>query len=119
MRLSTIVLATMLITLGAGVRASTTNISQSGQKFSEKSIDLKAGDTLNFQKSGRRKPQHHGRERPGRSGRSGFAETRRDRQICFRQGRTLQDPLQYSSKHEDERNGEVTLLPAALLDRNS
>lgn len=49
MRVSAIVLATMLIAGGAGVRASTTSISQSGQKFSEKSVDLKPGDFLNFQ----------------------------------------------------------------------
>jgi plastocyanin len=49
MRVSAIVLATVLIAGGAGVRASTTSISQSGQKFSEKSVDLKAGDSLNFQ----------------------------------------------------------------------
>lgn len=49
MRVSAIVLATMLIAGGAGVRASTTSISQSGQKFSEKSVDLKLGDSLNFQ----------------------------------------------------------------------
>ncbi len=49
MRVSAIVLATMLIAGGAGVRASTTSISQSGQKFSEKSVDLKPGDSLNFQ----------------------------------------------------------------------
>ena len=49
MRVSTIVLATVLIAAGAGVHAAATNISQSGQKFSEKSIDLKPGDFLNFQ----------------------------------------------------------------------
>ena len=41
MRVSAIVLATVLIAGGAGVRAAATNISQSGQKFSEKSVDLK------------------------------------------------------------------------------
>lgn len=48
MRVSTIALAAALIAAGASVRASTTTIAQSGQRFSEKSVDLKPGDTLNF-----------------------------------------------------------------------
>jgi plastocyanin len=48
MRKSTIVLAATLIAAAAGVRASSLTIDQSGQHFSEKTVDLKAGDVLNF-----------------------------------------------------------------------
>jgi plastocyanin len=43
-----ILLAVILIAGGASVRASSVTISQSGQKFSERSADLKPGDVLNF-----------------------------------------------------------------------
>ncbi len=105
MRVSAIVLATMLVAGGADVRAAATNISQSGQKFSEKSIDLKPGDTLNFQNQDDVSHNITGTERRRRRDGSRFAETGRDRKVCVRQGRALQDPLQYPSKHEDDRNG--------------
>jgi plastocyanin len=48
MRVSAMVIAALLIAGGVGVRASSTTIAQSGQRFSEKSADLKPGDALNF-----------------------------------------------------------------------
>jgi plastocyanin len=37
-----------LVVIGAGVRAAAVTIDQSGQQFSEKSLDLKAGDAVTF-----------------------------------------------------------------------
>ncbi len=105
MRVSAIVLATILIVGGAGVRAATTNISQSGQKFSEKSIDLKPGDFLNFQNQDDVSHNITVLNDRRRRDRSRSAETGRDREICLRQGWTFQNPLQYSPEHEDDRNG--------------
>jgi plastocyanin len=49
MRASAVIsLAVILITGGTSVRASSTTISQSGQKFSERSADLNRGDVLKF-----------------------------------------------------------------------
>ena len=48
MRVSTIVLATVLIASAAAVRATSVTVDQSGQQFSEKSIALKPGDSLIF-----------------------------------------------------------------------
>jgi plastocyanin len=43
-----ILLAVILIAGGSGVRASSVTITQSGQKFSERSADLNRGDVLQF-----------------------------------------------------------------------
>jgi len=48
MRRSIIVLAVLLIAGTAGVRAASITVAQSGQHFSEKSLDLKRGDALSF-----------------------------------------------------------------------
>jgi plastocyanin len=48
MRGSTMILAVALVGLGTGVRASSVTIDQSGQRFSEKSVALAAGDSLAF-----------------------------------------------------------------------
>jgi plastocyanin len=49
MRITKIVATTVaLAALAAGVHAANTTIEQSGQQFSQKSIDIAAGDTLTF-----------------------------------------------------------------------
>ena len=45
---STIVLAAALVVLAAGVHAAGVTVDQSGQHFSERSLDLTKGDVLNF-----------------------------------------------------------------------
>jgi plastocyanin len=47
-RLPIILLAASLIGLGAGVRAATVSIDQSGQQFSEKSVVVAPGDAVAF-----------------------------------------------------------------------
>jgi plastocyanin len=49
MRIGTVIATTAAVmAFGAGVRAASMTIEQSGQLFSEKSVTLKPGDTLTF-----------------------------------------------------------------------
>ena len=117
MRGSAIVLAAALIATGAGVRAAGITIDQSGQQFSEKSVDLKPGDALNF--ANKDDVSHNitvvnddddatdlGLQKPGETV-----------ELQVRQGRALQGSLQYPSQHEDDRNGEV-ITSSPFSDRN-